>query len=60
MARELSRAQQGQLDRHKAKQNRAYIRENSDTDENLRAAESALREAGFDPGTGLPLARGGS
>lgn len=55
MARELSAAQQAELDRHKAKQNRAYIRENSDTDENMRAAERALREAGFDPGTGLPL-----
>jgi hypothetical protein len=51
---ELTPAQQAELDAHVAKQNRAYVREHSDTIEELREAEQALREKGFDPGTGLP------
>lgn len=57
--RELTPDQQAELDTHKASQNRAYIRENSDTLAELRSAEAALRKQGYDPGTGMPL-NGGS
>ena len=55
MSRELSPRQKARLDEQTAAANRRYIEEHSDDLAELKNAEQALRDRGFDPNTGLPL-----
>lgn len=51
----MSDRRQENLEAQQARENRRYIEEHSENAEELKVAEEALRERGFDPGTGLPL-----
>lgn len=52
---ELTPAQKKDLEDQQARENRRYIEEHSEDLAELRNAEQALRDRGFDPGTGRPL-----
>lgn len=52
---ELTPAQKKDLEEQQARENRRYIEEHSEDLDELKNAEQALRDRGFDPNTGRPL-----